>query len=108
MKTIYCPLSMIGGEPARCLRAYDNNGCYFCPGDSMSKAASSLYDLVSVIDEKDAYDSNTGIANALADIADSLNYPASLFGTAEIADSISSIAHALKDPDLPAQAEGRE
>ena len=99
---------MIGGEPAKCLRFYDDNNCSFCPGDSMSKAASSLYDLVSVINEKDYYDSNTGIEGALAGIADSLNYPASMFGTSDIAEGVQDIANALQGLSLSAQAEGRE
>lgn len=112
MTNIYCPLSMISGKPARCLRFYDDNDCYYCPCESLSVGASglrdSMRDLVSVINEKDFYDSNTGIEGALADVADSLNYPASMFGTSGIAEGVQDIACALQDSTLSAKAEGRE
>lgn len=108
MTNVYCPLSMISGEPARCLRMYDDNDCYFCPGDSMSRAARSLCDLVTVVNEKDVYDSNTGISNALIEIADCLNYPASMFGTSGIAEGVHDIADALQESTLSAQDECRE
>lgn len=70
---VYCPLSMVRGEPMGCVR-YDGTGdtCHLCPLDSLDRVARHL--------------------NELGDV---LNIPADLFGTSNVADAIGDVASAI-------------
>lgn len=74
MTKIYCPLSMLA-EPRECVDYNGSGGtCCNCLPETMSKIATELSDLVSV-----------------------LNYPADMFGTSDIASAIDGVADALAE-----------
>ena len=48
--TVYCPLSMLHGEPTECV-SYDGSDdtCYRCPLDSLDNIARHLHELGDVL-----------------------------------------------------------
>lgn len=113
MNDVYCPLSMIGGKPAICLKYYDGNTCQLCPMDSLDAIPRKLHDLVTVLNpvefegslaiDQDLIEAVADVADALKhgqhEIADILSYPAALFGTAQVASAIGNVADAIANQE---------
>lgn len=65
---VFCPLSIIGGEPMECVR-FDGSGgtCYLCPLESMDRTSGNLHDLVTVLNASTIADAIDGLTGAVSE-----------------------------------------
>lgn len=74
MKDVYCPLSIVGGQPMRCLDFEDGATCCNCPTESLNRLADSTAHLVSMLYNTEGIDvpGLRVLADALEGVADVL------------------------------------